>query len=71
MQNALNRQGFMVSARSTCASKENDPSYVLMAMGFSERRAYSCIRVSLSRHNTEEEVDLFLKTVKEITEQYG
>ena len=71
MQNALNRQGFMVSARSTCASKSTDPSYVLKAMGFSDRRASSCIRVSLSRHNTEEEVDLFLKALKEITEQYG
>lgn len=71
MQNALNRQGFMVSARSTCASRSMDPSYVLKAMGFSDRRASSCIRVSLSRHNTEEEVDLFLKVLKEITEQYG
>lgn len=71
MQNALNRQGFQVSARSTCASRSNDPSYVLKAMGFSDRRASSCIRVSLARQNTEEEVDLFLKVLKEITEQYG
>ncbi len=71
MQNALNRQGFMVSARSTCASRSDDPSYVLMAMGLGAERANSCIRVSLSRRNTEEEVDLFLKALKEITEQYG
>lgn len=71
MQNALNRKGFMVSARSTCDSKSTNPSYVLTAMGFSERRASSCIRVSLSYHNTEEEVDLFLKSLKEIIKQYG
>ncbi len=71
MQNALNRKGFMVSARSTCASKSLDPSYVLSAMGYSDKRASSCIRVSLSRHNTEEEVQLFLKALKEVIAQYG
>jgi cysteine desulfurase len=71
MQNALNRKGFMVSARSTCDSKSDDPSYVLTAMGYSLRRASSCIRVSLSSANTEEEVQLFLNALKEIIEQYG
>lgn len=71
MQNALNRYGFMVSARSTCDSHSDNPSYVLKAMGFSERRASSCIRVSLSYHNTSEEIDLFIKALKEITQQYG
>ena len=71
MQNALNRKGFMVSARSTCDSKSDDPSYVLTAMGYSVKRASSCIRVSLSSANTEEEVQLFLKALKEIIEQYG
>lgn len=71
MQNALNRKGFMVSARSTCASRSSDPSYVLKAMGFSDVRASSCIRVSLSQHNTEEEIDAFINALKEITENYG
>ena len=71
MQNALNAKGFMVSARSTCASKSDDPSYVLTAMGFSSRRASSCIRISLSYHNTAEEIDLFLRALKEIIEHYG
>ena len=71
MQNALNRKGFMVSARSTCASRSDDPSYVLTAMGYSVKRASSCIRVSLSYHNTEEEVRLFLDALKEIISHYG
>ncbi len=71
MQNALNRKGFMVSARSTCDSKSVNPSYVLTAMGYSDLRASSCIRVSLSYKNTEEEADLFLKSLKEIIDQYG
>ena len=71
MQNALNAKGFMVSARSTCASKSDDPSYVLTAMGYSSRRASSCIRISLSYYNTEEEIDLFLTSLKEIIEHDG
>lgn len=71
MQNALNRAGFMVSARSTCASKSNDPSYVLLAMGYSERRASCCIRVSLSYYNTMEEVHAFIEALKEIIKNYG
>lgn len=71
MQNALNERGFMVSARSTCASRSDDPSYVLTAMGFSSKRASSCIRVSLSYHNTMDETDRFLQALKEIISQYG
>lgn len=71
MQNAINKKGFMVSARSTCASKSNNPSYVLKAMGYSDARANSCIRVSLSCDNTMEEVDSFLESIKEIIEHYG
>lgn len=71
MQNALNKKGFMVSARSTCASKSDDPSYVLSAMGYSSKRASSCIRISLTYHNTEEEIASFIDSLKEIISQYG
>lgn len=71
MQNALNRAGFMVSARSTCASRSDDPSYVLVAMGYSSRRASCCIRVSLTYYNTMEEVHAFVDACKEIIRQYG
>lgn len=71
MQNELNRRGFMISARSTCEAHSNNPSYVLLAMGYSERRASCSIRVSLSMENTDEEIDAFVQAVKEMTEQYG
>ena len=71
MQNALNRMGFMISARSTCESKSNNPSYVLKSMGYSDRRASSCIRISLSYHNTEEDILDFIKALKEIISHYG
>lgn len=71
MQNALNERGFLVSARSTCDSKSINPSHVLKAMGFSDKRASSCIRVSLSYHNTKEELQSFVNALKEIMAHYG
>ena len=71
MQNALNREGFMISARSTCEAHSNNPSYVLQAMGFSDRRASCSIRVSISRHTEEEDIRAFLKALKEVITKYG
>ena len=61
----------MVSARSTCDSRSGNPSYVLRAMGFDEKRANSCIRVSLSEKNTPEEIDAFLTALKDIIAKYS
>ncbi len=69
--NALNIKGIMVSAQSTCASKSGNPSKVLTAMGFSNERSNSCIRVSFSRFNTKDEIDYFIDSLKEIIKTYG
>ena len=71
MQNALNQRGFMVSARSTCDSHSVNPSHVLKAMGYSDKRASSCIRVSVSYENTKEEISSFIENLKEIIQRYG
>lgn len=71
MQNALNKKGFMVSAKSTCDSKSSEPSEVLMAMGLGRDRSLSSIRVSFHGENTLEEVDSFLKAYREVIQQYG
>ncbi|MBR2802056.1 MAG: cysteine desulfurase [Erysipelotrichaceae bacterium] len=66
--NALNKSGIMVSSRSTCGSRKNEPSRVLTSMGIDDERA---IRVSFDRENTEEEILLFTKSLKEIIKKYG
>lgn len=71
MQNALNAAGFMVSARSTCESRQTSPSYVLKAMGYSSARAASSIRICFNEYNTAAEVDAFLAAIKEIIARYG
>lgn len=70
MLNALDNRGFCVSAQSTCSSKTNRPSHVIINMGYSEARAGRAIRCSFSHYNTEEEVDKFIQTIKEILNDY-
>ena len=57
---ALDLDGFAVSAGSACSSGVPTPSRVLMAMGLSEAQAQAAIRVSLSAHNTWEELESFV-----------
>lgn len=58
---ALDDKGIAVSSGSACTSGELKPSHVLLAMGFKPEEAHGSLRISLSKDNTEEEVDYFLK----------
>ena len=54
-----------VSTTSACSSKQKTISNSLVAMGISEERAGSAIRVSLSYNNTIDEVKKVLSAVEE------
>jgi cysteine desulfurase len=56
----LNRFGICASSGSACTSGSLEPSHVLRAMGVPFTAAHGSIRFSLSRYNTEEEVDLVI-----------
>lgn len=62
-------QEICVSNGSACTAKLIEPSYVLKAMGLSDKDAFSSIRFSLSKYNTEEEIIHTIERVKEITTQ--
>lgn len=57
----LDQAGICASSGSACTTGSLDPSHVLTAMGCSAAEARSSIRFSLSRYNSEAEVDYVLK----------
>ncbi len=60
--------GVSISAGAACASASVKPSHVLMAMGLTEEQARECVRISLGKGNTEEEVKKAAALIKEIVE---
>lgn len=52
----LNEMGVCVSSGSACSSGSGEPSHVVLALGYSPIIANSCIRFTLSKDNTIEEI---------------
>jgi cysteine desulfurase len=59
MVQELDERGVAVSAHSACHSGDLDPSHVLRAMAIPETYIHGTLRISLSRFNTSQEIDLF------------
>jgi len=59
-----------VSNGSACHSELIEPSHVLTEMGLSTQNAFSSIRFSLSKYNTEEEIDYTVRKVKEVVSNF-
>ncbi len=53
-----------VSTGSACTSVNPEPSHVLAAMGISAEDIKSSVRFSLSKYNTEEEIDIVIELIK-------
>ena len=66
---ALSSKEIYVSSLSACNSKHNVVSTNLLNMGVDKRLAENSIRVSFSNKNTLNEVDTFIKILKEILER--
>jgi len=62
----LDKFGICASSGSACTSGSLEPSHVLRAMGVPFTAAHGSIRFSLSRYNTEREVDYTIKKMPDI-----
>lgn len=66
---ALSNKDIFVNSESACYSKRSDKSYVLEAIGCSEKEASNPIRISLGLYNTMSEAEIFIKEFKDILEK--
>jgi cysteine desulfurase len=62
----LDKFGICASSGSACTSGSLEPSHVLRAMGVPFTSAHGSVRFSLSRYNTEEEVDYTIEKMPTI-----
>lgn len=65
----MNEFGICASSGSACTSGSLEPSHVLRAMGIPFTAAHGTIRFSLSRYNTEEEIDYIIENLPPIIQR--
>lgn len=65
----LNQFGICASSGSACTTGSLEPSHVLRAMGVPYTAAHGSIRFSLSRFNTEEEIDYIIEKLPPVIER--
>lgn len=66
---ALAEEGISISTKSACSSKQNEASYVVLALGASEERALTALRVSLSFETTMADCKVFIETLRTLLEE--
>jgi len=67
--NFMSERNIQISAGSACKMGHRSP--VLAAMGLDSKIIDSAVRISFSRYNTEDEVNLLIDAIKEIDKKYG
>lgn len=66
---ALATKEIYVSTGSACSEESEEVSHVLLGIGLKPEIARSCLRFSLGRFNTEEDIEIVLKELPEIIEK--
>ncbi len=66
---SLDLAGIAVSSGSACSSGSLEPSHVLLALGLPEALAHGSIRFSFGKHNTVEEIDYAVDSLKTAVEK--
>lgn len=63
MVEILSQNNICSSGGSACSSISNEPSHVLIAMGYSETEASSCVRFTLPKNMSLEEIEKICQTI--------
>ena len=66
---ALDQQGISLSSGSACKSGSPEPTHVLMAMGRTAREAHCTVRLSLSTHTSEKDIDVTVSALAQILKE--
>ena len=62
---ALDQARVAVSTGSACSARAAKPSYVLTALGLTEKQAKESVRITLGKDTTEEEIKKSVKIINE------
>ena len=65
----LNKAGIAASTGSACASETLESNPIMEAIGADKELAHTALRLSLSRYNTEEEIDYVIEQIKKAVER--
>lgn len=65
----LNKAGIACSTGSACASEDLEANPVMVAIGADKELAHTAIRISLSRFNTQEEIDYTIEVFKKAVQR--
>ena len=60
----LDQKGIGISTGSACSEKSQEPSHVLLSMGYTEAEANCAVRITLGKHTKKEEVEKTVKVLK-------
>ena len=62
----LNQRGVYASLGSACTTGSIDPSHVIMAVSNDKTRAFSSLRLTLSKYSTEDEIFKVFEILKDV-----
>ncbi|MDP4007022.1 MAG: cysteine desulfurase family protein [bacterium] len=65
----LDQKGIAVSTGSACSEAAQEPSHVLLAMGYSRTEALSALRITLGNPTKKEDVEKGVKALQKVVEQ--
>lgn len=66
---SLDLDGIAASTGSACSSGALEPSHVLLSLGLKHEQAHGSLRITIGKHTTKEELDIFMEKLKATVER--